>query len=54
MRSICPWKPDNGSEEWMEFERPTYTNEDLMNSVLTVPRFVNNTKNPENDEEVDY
>eukprot|EP01117_Protostelium_nocturnum_P002096 TRINITY_DN1273_c0_g1_i1.p1 TRINITY_DN1273_c0_g1~~TRINITY_DN1273_c0_g1_i1.p1 ORF type:complete len:354 (-),score=104.73 TRINITY_DN1273_c0_g1_i1:89-1150(-) len=54
MRSICPWKPDNGSEEWMEFERPTYTNEDLMNSVLTVPRYVNNTKNPENDEEVDY
>jgi len=54
MRSICPWKPEYGSEEWLEFERPTYSNEDLMHSVQTVPRYVNNNAPPESEEDVDY
>jgi hypothetical protein len=29
-------------DEWVEFERPTYSNEELLQSVNTVPRFVNN------------
>eukprot|EP01112_Ceratiomyxa_fruticulosa_P021756 TRINITY_DN7777_c0_g1_i1.p1 TRINITY_DN7777_c0_g1~~TRINITY_DN7777_c0_g1_i1.p1 ORF type:complete len:412 (-),score=78.75 TRINITY_DN7777_c0_g1_i1:372-1607(-) len=41
MRSECPWHPEY-STGWMEFERPTYSNEELMQSVKTVPRFVNN------------
>lgn len=42
MRSACPWKPNVSNEQWMEFERPTYSNEELMQSVLTVNRYVNN------------
>lgn len=42
MRSACPWKPNISDEEWMEFDRPTYSNDELMQSVLTVPRYVNN------------
>jgi hypothetical protein len=55
MKSVCPWKPEYGSEQWMEFERPIYSNEELFASVKTVPRYVNNTNAPEKDqEEVDY
>lgn len=42
MRSACPWKPNVADEQWMEFDRPTYSNEELMQSVLTVKRYVNN------------
>jgi hypothetical protein len=35
------------SDGWLEFERPTYSNEELMRSVMTVPRYVNNISKPE-------
>lgn len=52
----------------MEFERPIYTNEELLQSVNTViyywnnynsyffkvPRYVNNLPEPNNQEEVDF
>jgi NAD+ kinase len=53
MRSVCPYKPEYSSPGWMEFERPAYSNEELMASVLTVPRLVNN-KPGEKHEEKDY
>jgi len=43
MRSVCPWKVDTDIK-WMEFIRPTYSNEELMQSVMTVQRYVNNTE----------
>ncbi|EGC40153.1 hypothetical protein DICPUDRAFT_146978 [Dictyostelium purpureum] len=42
LRSVCPWKPEYSAPAWMEFERPVYTNQELLESVRTVPRFVNN------------
>jgi len=59
MKSVCPWRPEYGSEKWLEFERPIYSNEELLASVQTVPRFVNNktppkTPNSLEPEEVDY
>eukprot|EP01133_Synstelium_polycarpum_P014927 gene14927-17651_t len=42
LRSVCPWKPEYSAPGWLEFDRPIYTNEELMESVRTVPRFVNN------------
>jgi hypothetical protein len=45
MRSVCPWKAGLAADiKWMEFDRPTYSNDELMQSVLTVPRYVNNTE----------
>ncbi|EGG17959.1 phosphoglycerate mutase domain-containing protein [Cavenderia fasciculata] len=41
-KSVCPWKPEYSAPGWLEFDRPIYTNEELMESVRTVPRFVNN------------
>ncbi|XP_049848826.1 uncharacterized protein LOC126316776 [Schistocerca gregaria] len=41
MRSNCPWNQEYSSGSWIEFERPTYTNEELMNSAQLVPRYVN-------------
>jgi len=41
LRSVNPWKPEYSSDGWLEFERPTYTNEELLESVCTVPRYVN-------------
>jgi NAD+ kinase len=54
MKSVCPWNPDYSSQGWMEFERPIYTNEELLQSVNTVPRYVNNLPEPNNQEEVDF
>ncbi len=50
MRSICPWRPEYSSAGWMEFERPVYSNDELMASVKTVPRLVNNTNDPSGDD----
>ncbi|KYQ92772.1 phosphoglycerate mutase domain-containing protein [Tieghemostelium lacteum] len=44
LRMVCPWKPEYSAPGWLEFERPVYTNEELMTSVRSVPRFVNNTE----------
>eukprot|EP00027_Filamoeba_sp_ATCC50430_P007973 CAMPEP_0168547362 /NCGR_PEP_ID=MMETSP0413-20121227/3993_1 /TAXON_ID=136452 /ORGANISM="Filamoeba nolandi, Strain NC-AS-23-1" /LENGTH=391 /DNA_ID=CAMNT_0008577605 /DNA_START=63 /DNA_END=1238 /DNA_ORIENTATION=+ len=41
MRSVCPWKPEY-STDWLEFERPVYSNDELLASVNTVPKLVNN------------
>lgn len=41
LRNSCPWKPEFSSDSWMEFERPIYTNEELLESVHSVPRYVN-------------
>eukprot|EP01118_Nematostelium_gracile_P015019 TRINITY_DN5947_c0_g1_i2.p1 TRINITY_DN5947_c0_g1~~TRINITY_DN5947_c0_g1_i2.p1 ORF type:complete len:286 (-),score=76.89 TRINITY_DN5947_c0_g1_i2:31-888(-) len=55
MRSVCPWKPQYSMENWVEFERPIYSNQDLMKSVNTVPRYVNNQHElTHEEEEVDY
>jgi len=55
LKSICPWKPQYSCDAWMEFERPTYSNEDLLQSVHTVKRFVNNMETKDsNSEEVDF
>ena len=35
----------------MEFERPVYSNSELMSSVKTVPRLVNNREDPNSDDE---
>jgi len=51
MRSVCPWKPEYSSEGWMEFERPVYTNDELLASVKTVPRLVNNRDTTNSDDE---
>jgi len=53
MRSVCAWKPEYSSPGWLEFERPAYSNEELMASIQTVPRLVNN-KPGEKHEEKDY
>jgi len=53
MKSVCPWKPENGLDEWLEFERPTYTNEELISSAHKVPRFVNNAAD-DIKEEIDF
>jgi len=53
MRSVCPWKMEYSSPGWMEFERPVYSNEDLLASVNTVPLLVNNIEG-EKQEEKDY
>jgi hypothetical protein len=53
MRSVCPWKPEYSMENWMEFERPTYSNEELLASANAVPRYVNNRPNDQT-EDVDY
>ncbi|EFA86670.1 phosphoglycerate mutase domain-containing protein [Heterostelium album PN500] len=42
LRSVCPWRPEYSAPGWLEFDRPVYTNEELMESVRTVPRYVNN------------
>ncbi len=52
MKAVCPWKPEYSWDHWAEFDRPTYSNEELLSSVNTVPRFVNN--NEDKEEEVDY
>ncbi|KAF2072125.1 hypothetical protein CYY_006570 [Polysphondylium violaceum] len=44
LRSVCPWKPEYSAPGWLEFERPVYSNEELLESVRTVPRFVNNVE----------
>eukprot|EP01114_Cavostelium_apophysatum_P016733 TRINITY_DN4817_c0_g1_i1.p1 TRINITY_DN4817_c0_g1~~TRINITY_DN4817_c0_g1_i1.p1 ORF type:complete len:353 (+),score=45.77 TRINITY_DN4817_c0_g1_i1:44-1060(+) len=53
LRSVCPWKPQNSHNEWFEFDRPTYSNDELMASVQTVPRFVNNTHKASEDDDDD-
>jgi hypothetical protein len=53
MRSVCPWKMEYSREEWMEFDRPTYSNEELLKSVNTIPRYVNN-RDSTAEYEVDY
>jgi len=52
LRSVCPWKPEYSTEGWMEFERPMYSNEELLTSVHTVKRYVNNME--DGNEEVDF
>jgi len=41
LRNSCPWKPEVSSDSWVEFDRPIYNNEELIQSVHTVPRYVN-------------
>eukprot|EP01113_Clastostelium_recurvatum_P032405 TRINITY_DN4166_c0_g1_i1.p1 TRINITY_DN4166_c0_g1~~TRINITY_DN4166_c0_g1_i1.p1 ORF type:complete len:346 (-),score=81.51 TRINITY_DN4166_c0_g1_i1:25-1062(-) len=53
LKSVCPWRPEYSSEGWMEFDRPTYSNEELMQSVQSVPRYVNNFPNKEEDEKIE-
>ncbi len=41
----------------LEFERPMYSNDELLQSVQTVPRWVNNNPKeaaPQKEEEIDY
>jgi len=45
MRSVCPWKPEFSMDGWLEFDRPSYSNEELLQSVTTVPRLVNSSSN---------
>ncbi|GAM18015.1 hypothetical protein SAMD00019534_011900 [Acytostelium subglobosum LB1] len=47
LRQVCPWRPEYSAPGWVEFDRPVYTNEELMQSVRTVPRYVNNLDNDE-------
>jgi len=55
MRSTCPWKPEYNSDGWMEFDRPIYSNEELLQSAQSVPRYVNNKpEDREKYEEVDF
>jgi NAD+ kinase len=57
LRSVCPWKPEFSWDGWMEFDRPMYSNEELMESVSNVPRYVNNTPKDvdfKSDEKVNY
>ncbi|KAN0053334.1 hypothetical protein ACTA71_009783 [Dictyostelium dimigraforme] len=42
LRSVCPWRPEYSAPGWAEFERPIYTNEEMLESVRSVPRYVNN------------
>eukprot|EP01111_Echinosteliopsis_oligospora_P002061 TRINITY_DN13016_c0_g1_i1.p1 TRINITY_DN13016_c0_g1~~TRINITY_DN13016_c0_g1_i1.p1 ORF type:complete len:370 (+),score=97.41 TRINITY_DN13016_c0_g1_i1:30-1112(+) len=42
MKHTCAWRPEYSSKGWMEFDRPIYTNEELLETVNTVPRLVNN------------
>ncbi|KAN0031851.1 hypothetical protein ACTFIV_005718 [Dictyostelium citrinum] len=42
LRSVCPWRPEYSAPGWAEFERPVYTNEEMLESVRSVPRYVNN------------
>ncbi len=56
MRSCCPWKLEETDSDWLEFERPIYTNEELLQSVSSVPRMVNNEGpiSKQEEEEDDY
>jgi len=51
MRSVCPWKPQYSIEGWMEFDRPRYSNAELLANAALVPRFVNNPPHEEKDQE---
>jgi len=51
MRSVTPGKPEYSTLGWMEFERPVYSNDELMQSVQTIKRLVNN--DPEDDDDDD-
>eukprot|EP01129_Flabellula_baltica_P016782 TRINITY_DN9103_c0_g1_i1.p1 TRINITY_DN9103_c0_g1~~TRINITY_DN9103_c0_g1_i1.p1 ORF type:complete len:303 (-),score=68.53 TRINITY_DN9103_c0_g1_i1:22-930(-) len=42
MRSICPWDTRLSPNEWVEINRPTFSNADLLESVQKVPRLVTN------------
>jgi hypothetical protein len=42
-------------DEWLEFSRPTFSAEELLESVHAVPRYVNNARDPaEGDDAVNY
>lgn len=42
MRSICPWDTRLSPNEWRVIERPTYTNQCLLEAMDHIPRIVNN------------
>jgi len=42
MRSVCPWSQELSSNEWVEIRRKTWTNDQLLSSVKTIPQLVNN------------
>jgi len=54
MRSTCPWSEENSYDSWMEFERPTFTVDELQEIVSMVPRYVDNKPEYHTEEEVDY
>jgi len=53
-KSVCPSKPQYSTDSWLEFERPTYTSEELLASATSVPRYVNNKPEDKETEDVDY
>jgi len=42
MRSVCPWNVALTATEWREIRRPTWSNEDLLRCVQSIPQLVNN------------
>jgi len=40
VRSVCPWDRARGREEWRRIDPPSFTNEELLNTVSTVERLV--------------
>lgn len=45
-RSVCPWDRSLSSDAWQPIERPTYTDEELLEGVEYYPRFVDATMTP--------
>lgn len=54
MRLSCPWKPEYSSDVWLEFTRPIYTNDELLESISSVPRYVNDTVTDVDDGKTNY
>jgi len=42
MRSVCPWNTDLSVNEWRELQKQTWTNQELLEHVNSIPQLVNN------------
>jgi len=47
VKRICPWKPEKSKNQWEEIKVPSFSSENLLEIVNTIPQLVNNK--PEDD-----
>ena len=46
VRSACPWDPPRANEQWRRIEPRIFSNDDLLETVATVPRRVHGPPQP--------